>query len=63
MSGTVGFVGRQSELRLLDERLDEARLGHPQVVYVEADPGAGKSTLLSQFLGALIGCRRPRGRR
>jgi DNA-binding CsgD family transcriptional regulator len=53
VSGAVGFVGRQSELRLLSERLAEARLGHPQVVYVEADPGAGKSTLLSRFLGAL----------
>jgi DNA-binding CsgD family transcriptional regulator len=53
VSGSVGFVGRQSELRLLGERLAEARLGHPQVVYVEADPGAGKSTLLSEFLGRL----------
>jgi hypothetical protein len=53
VSGSVGFVGRQSELRLLGGRLAESRLGHPQVVYVEADPGAGKSTLLSEFLGAL----------
>ncbi|MCU1491993.1 MAG: hypothetical protein JWM85_3398 [Acidimicrobiaceae bacterium] len=53
MSAAAGFVGRQPELRLLGERLAEARLGHPQVVFVEADPGAGKSTLLSEFLGTL----------
>jgi DNA-binding CsgD family transcriptional regulator len=53
VSGAAGFVGRQSELRVLEERLAEARTGHPQMVYVEADPGAGKSTLVSHFLGGL----------
>jgi DNA-binding CsgD family transcriptional regulator len=53
VSVAAGFVGRESELRLLGERLADARLGHPQVVHVEADPGAGKSTLLSQFLVTL----------
>jgi DNA-binding CsgD family transcriptional regulator len=49
----VGFVGRQSELSVLDDRLAAARVGHPQVVYLEGEAGAGKSTLLSRFLGSL----------
>jgi DNA-binding CsgD family transcriptional regulator len=53
MSTSVGFVGRQRELRILDERLAAAATGHPQVVYVEGEPGGGKSTLLSVFLGSL----------
>jgi DNA-binding CsgD family transcriptional regulator len=53
MSAAAGFVGRQSELRILGERLAAAETGHPQVVYVEGEAGAGKSTLLSRFLGSL----------
>ena len=53
MSIPAGFVGRQSELRILDERLAAAELGHPQVVCVEGEAGGGKSTLLSRFLGSL----------
>jgi DNA-binding CsgD family transcriptional regulator/tetratricopeptide (TPR) repeat protein len=53
MNTPVGFVGRQSELRILGERLAAARTGHPQVVYLEGAAGAGKSTLLSRFLGSL----------
>jgi DNA-binding CsgD family transcriptional regulator len=53
MSTSVGFVGRQRELRILDERLAAAATGHPQVVYVEGEAGGGKSTLLSEFLGSL----------
>jgi len=53
MSAPVGFVGRQSELRVLEERLAAAQKGRPQVVYVEAEAGAGKSTLFSQFIGSL----------
>ena len=53
MNAPVGFVGRQSELRILGERLAAARKGHPQVVYVEGEAGGGKSTLLSRFLGSL----------
>jgi predicted ATPase len=50
---TVGFVGRQPELRILEERLAAARLGQPQIVYVEGEAGGGKSTLLSHFLGSV----------
>ena len=53
MGTRVGFVGRQSELNVLNERLAAARMGHPQVVYLEGEAGAGKSTLLSRFLGSL----------
>ena len=53
MSTPAGFVGRQSELRILGERLAAAEMGHPQVVYVEGEAGGGKSTLLSRFLGSL----------
>ena len=52
MSTPAGFVGRQSELRILGERLAAAQTGHPQVVYVEGEAGGGKSTLLSRFLGS-----------
>jgi type II secretory pathway predicted ATPase ExeA len=53
VSSPAGFVGRQSELRILGERLAAAEAGQPQVVYVEGEAGAGKSTLLSRFLGSL----------
>src|ERR1035441_4028692 len=53
VSTSVGFVGRQRELRILGDRLAAAALGHPQVVYVEGEAGGGKSTLLSRFLGSL----------
>ncbi len=53
MPNRPGFVGRQSELGVLDQRLAAARTGHPQVVYVEGEAGAGKSTLLSRFVSSL----------
>src|ERR1035438_205568 len=52
-STAAGFVGRQSELRILSERFAAAGEGHPQVIYVEGEAGGGKSTLLSRFLGSL----------
>ena len=53
MSTSVGFVGRQGELRVLEEGLAAAQQGHPKVVYIEAEAGAGKSTLLSRFVASL----------
>src|SRR6202453_5249209 len=53
MSTTVGFVGRQRELGLLDERLAAAATGHPQVVYVEGVAGGGEATPSFVFLGSL----------
>ena len=55
MSGPVGFVGRQRELRVLEESLAAAEAGRPQVVSIEADAGAGKSTLLARFLVSVTG--------
>jgi DNA-binding CsgD family transcriptional regulator len=52
-SSPAGFVGRESELGILAERLAAAALGHPQVVCVEGEIGGGKSTLLARFLGSL----------
>jgi ATP/maltotriose-dependent transcriptional regulator MalT len=52
MTGPVGFVGRQRELHVLEEKLAAARAGHPQVVSIEAEAGSGKSTLLSRFLAS-----------
>jgi hypothetical protein len=53
MSTPAAFVGRQSELRILGDRLAAAERGHPQVVYVEGEAGGGKTSLLSAFLGSL----------
>jgi DNA-binding CsgD family transcriptional regulator len=53
MNTQASFVGRQSELGVLGDRLAAARTGQPQVVFVEGEAGGGKSTLLSQFLGSL----------
>jgi hypothetical protein len=55
MNTPVGFVGRQTELRILGDRLAAARKGHPQVVCVEGETGAGKSTRQSRFPGSLPG--------
>ena len=52
MGTAAGFVGRERELGILDERLTIAGTGHPQVVFVEGEPGAGKTTLLTRFLGS-----------
>jgi DNA-binding CsgD family transcriptional regulator len=57
VSTPKSFVGRREELRLLEERLAEAELGHPQVVFIEAEAGAGKSTLVSSFLGESVNAR------
>ena len=47
--GSASFVGRETELRVLQGALDEAALGHPRAVRVIADAGLGKSRLVTQF--------------
>ncbi len=47
--GLTGFVGRQAELGLLRERLDQAQAGHGQVVSIVGEPGIGKSRLLREL--------------
>jgi DNA-binding CsgD family transcriptional regulator len=50
VSTPIGFVGREPELRVLEEQLAIAATGQPQIVFLEGEAGAGKSTLLAQFL-------------
>jgi class 3 adenylate cyclase len=49
--GFSRFVGRESELALLDGALRDARAGRPKVVLITAEPGAGKSRLCHEFVG------------
>jgi class 3 adenylate cyclase/tetratricopeptide (TPR) repeat protein len=51
------FVGREPELRVLRDLLDEAGRGHGQVVGVVGEPGVGKSRLLYEFRLGLGGRR------
>jgi type II secretory pathway predicted ATPase ExeA len=52
VSTPIGFVGREPELRVLDEQLAIAAIGQPRFVFLEGEAGAGKSTLLAQFLNS-----------
>jgi transcriptional regulator with AAA-type ATPase domain/tetratricopeptide (TPR) repeat protein len=44
------FVGRESEIELLEDRFDLAAEGHGQIVGIVGDPGVGKSRLVWEFL-------------
>jgi predicted ATPase/class 3 adenylate cyclase len=48
--GFSRFVGRRSELALLERALRDAQSGRPQVVLITAEPGAGKSRLCHEFV-------------
>jgi hypothetical protein len=48
--GLTQFVGRDAELRELNDALAHAQVGDGQVVGVIADPGLGKSRLVSEFV-------------
>jgi class 3 adenylate cyclase/tetratricopeptide (TPR) repeat protein len=48
--GLSRFVGREPELRELNEALAHAYAGDGQVVGIIADPGLGKSRLVSEFV-------------
>ena len=47
--GRSRFVGRESELGLLFERLEQAQAGHGQVVMLVGEAGVGKSRLVHEF--------------
>jgi class 3 adenylate cyclase/tetratricopeptide (TPR) repeat protein len=47
--GFSRFVGRDAEMRLLDEHLERALEGHGSVVGLVAEPGVGKSRLCFEF--------------
>jgi tetratricopeptide (TPR) repeat protein len=50
--GLTRFVGRQTELALLDAALTQAGAGHGQVVAVVGEAGVGKSRLVDEFVQA-----------
>src|SRR5262249_49518253 len=50
--GLTRFVGRQTELAVLDAALAQAGVGHGQVVAVVGEAGVGKSRLLYEFVQA-----------
>jgi len=43
------FVGREHELALLRQALDDARDGHGRLVMLVGEPGIGKATLAGEF--------------
>jgi tetratricopeptide (TPR) repeat protein len=47
--GLTRFVGRQTELRILREALEQAGAGHGQIVGVIGEPGVGKTRLFYEF--------------
>jgi DNA-binding CsgD family transcriptional regulator len=50
---TSVFVGREPELRALQDAFIQASGGHSQVVLVEGEAGIGKTTLVGRFLSDL----------
>ena len=48
------FVGRDREMQVLKDALDEARAGHSPVIGIMGEAGSGKSRLIFEFLE---GCR------
>ena len=48
--GLTRFVGRQQELTVLQQALEQAGLGHGQVVAIVGEAGVGKSRLVYEFI-------------
>jgi DNA-binding CsgD family transcriptional regulator/tetratricopeptide (TPR) repeat protein len=46
------FVGRRAELSALEQALESARAGRPQIVMVEGEAGIGKTALIERFIAA-----------
>ncbi|MGH2946060.1 MAG: ATP-binding protein [Solirubrobacteraceae bacterium] len=53
ISATSVFVGRQAELRVLNDAFAEASAGHSQLLLVEGEAGIGKTTLVERFVSEL----------
>ena len=49
-AGFRRFVGRQSEMAFLDDRLDRVLRGHGEMAVLAGEAGIGKSRLLAEFL-------------
>jgi len=43
------FVGRRAEIRALDDWMDRAMLGRPQIVVIRGEAGVGKTRLLQEI--------------
>jgi len=54
-AGLTSFVGRDDELRVLNDRWNRVLAGEGQVVLIIGEPGIGKSRLLQHFSGQLAG--------
>lgn len=52
-AATSVFVGRQNELRVLDDAYGDASAGDSRVLLVEGEAGIGKTTLVERFLSEL----------
>jgi class 3 adenylate cyclase/tetratricopeptide (TPR) repeat protein len=50
--GLTRFVGRQTELKALQEALERAGTGHGQIVAAIGEPGLGKSRLFYEFIAS-----------
>ena len=63
-SADTPLIGRVNEMRLLGERLEDARAGRGSVVIIEGEAGIGKSRLLTELVaeGARAGVRMLLGR-
>jgi class 3 adenylate cyclase/tetratricopeptide (TPR) repeat protein len=53
LAGLTRFVGREHEMRVLEDRFAEPVAGHGQVVSLVGDAGIGKSRLLMEFRARL----------
>lgn len=47
---TYEFVGREKEIKLLNDYLDKARNGRTQLCFIMGQAGSGKSTLVREFI-------------
>ncbi|HEY1373322.1 MAG TPA: AAA family ATPase [Candidatus Binatia bacterium] len=48
------MVGRQTDLRQLNESLEKARSGRRQIIFITGEAGIGKTTLLESFSRGLL---------
>lgn len=55
LGGRAPLIGRQAELRLLDNALREAVAGRGRVVLLTGEPGLGKTRLVQESRGRFIG--------
>ncbi len=46
----IKLVGREGEMRILNELLEKTKEGHPQIAVIVAEAGYGKSLLLDHFI-------------